>query len=163
MVDDRVVSASLELASEDGQRPAVPWSVLYARILLAVQACLWGLVTIGGIVALAVNAREVISGHGAPPHGAGAFAIDVVLLSVAAVMTAGSALVVVGLERRRAGARVAGLVLECLMTCFGLYLAVWSIGGFLAGGGGGVLSGVAVACLLGRSAQQFTRPPVLQP
>jgi hypothetical protein len=156
------VSASLESAFEDGQRLAVPWPVVYARVLLAVQACLWGVVTVGGMVALAVNARGIISGHGAPPHGVGAFVVDVVLLAVAAAMTAVSALVMVGLERRRAGARVAGLALECLMTCFGFYLALRSVGGFLAGGGGAVLSGAAVACLLGRPARRFTRPAVLQ-
>ena len=142
---------------------SVPWPVMYARILLVVQACLWGLVTAGGTVALAINAQGIISGHGAPPHGAGAFVADVVLLAVAAAMTAVSALAAVGLERRRAGARVAGVALECLMACFGLYLALWSIGGFLAGGRGAVLSGAAAACLLGRPARRFTRPPVLQP
>jgi hypothetical protein len=86
----------------------------------------------------------------------------VVLLALTAGMAAVSALVVVGLRRRRAGARVAAIVLECLMTCFGVYLAWWSVGGFIAGGGGAVLSGAAVACLLGQPARRFTRSLALK-
>jgi hypothetical protein len=137
---------------------AVPPSVAYPLALLAVQACLWGLVVAVGAVALAANARGIISGHGAPPHGAGAFVIDAALLAGAAGMAAVSALVLARLERHQAGARVTAITLECLMACFGVYLACWSAGGFLAGGGGAVLSCVAVACLLGRPARRFTRP-----
>jgi len=137
--------------------------VKYAGVLLAVQALLWGLVAVAGVVALVVNARGIIAGPGAPPHGAGAFALDVVLLALTAGMAAVSALVVVGLRRRKAGARVAAIALECLMTCFGVYLAWSSVGGFIAGGGGAVLSGAAVACLLGRPARRFTRSLALKP
>jgi hypothetical protein len=137
--------------------------VRYPWVLLAVQAFLWGLVAVAGSVALMVNARGIISGHGAPPHGAGALAVDVVLLALAAGMAAVSVLVLVGLRHRRAGARVAAIALECFMTCFGVYLAWWSVGGFIAGGGGAVLSCAAVACLLGQSARRFTRSQVLKP
>jgi hypothetical protein len=140
---------------------AVPRSVAYPLAVLAVQACLWGFVGAVGAVALAANARGIISGHGAPPHGAGAFAVDVTLLAGAAGMASVSALVLAGLERHKAGARLTAITLECLMACFGVYLACWSAGGFLAGGGGAVLSCAAVACLLGRPARRFTRPMAL--
>jgi hypothetical protein len=131
--------------------------VAYPLAVLAVQACVWGLVVAVGAVALAANARAIISGHGDPPHGAGALAVDVALLAGAAGMAAVSALVLAGLERHMARARVTAIALECLMACFGVYLACWSVGGFLAGGGGAVLSCAAVACLLGRPAWRFTR------
>jgi hypothetical protein len=156
------MSVSPDSVPVRGLELAVPRSVKYAGVLLAVQALLWGLVAVAGVVALVVNARGIISGPGAPPPGAGAFALDVVLLALTAGMAAVSALVVVGLRRRRAGARVAAIVLECLMTCFGVYLAWWSVGGFIAGGGGAVLSGAAVACLLGQPARRFTRSPALK-
>jgi hypothetical protein len=136
---------------------AVPRSVAYPLAVLAVQACVWALVVAVGAVALAANARGIISGHGDPPHGAGAFVVDVALLAAAAGMAAVTAFVLAGLERRQARARATAITLECLMACFGVYLACWSVGGFLAGGGGAVLSCAAVACLLGRPARRFTR------
>jgi len=84
--------------------------------------------------------------------------VDLALLAGAAAMAAVTALVLAGIERHKARARVTAIALECLMACFGLYLAWWSVGGFLAGGGGAVLSCAAVACLLGRPARRFTRP-----
>jgi hypothetical protein len=140
-----------------------PRSVEYALALLALQATAWGLVFAVGAVALVLNARGIISGHGAPPHGAGAFAFDVVLLVAAAGMAAVSALVLAGLQRRRAVARVAAIALECVMTCFGVWLASSSMGGFIAGGGGAVLSCAAVACMLSRPARRYTRPAAAQP
>jgi len=114
-------------------------------------------------VALAVNARGIISGHGASPHGVGAFAVDVALVALAAGMAAASAFLLVGLQHRRARARVAAIGLECFMTCLGVYLSLWSIGGFIVGGAGAVLSCVAVVCLLGRPARRYTRPLVSRP
>jgi hypothetical protein len=87
--------------------------------------------------------------------------VDVALLAAAAGMAAVTALVLAGIERRKARARVTAITLECLMACFGVYLAWWSVGGFLAGGGGTMLSCAAVACLLGRPARRFTRPMAL--
>ena len=57
-----------------------------------------------------------------------------------------------------AGARRAALGVECGMTGFGVYLAFSSIGGFLAGGVGALLSCAAVACLLDRSARGELAP-----
>jgi hypothetical protein len=132
--------------------------VRYPLVLLTVQALIWGLVASGGVVALAVNARGIISGHGDPPHGVGAFAVDAAFLALAVGMAAVSAFLVVGLNKRRAGARAGVIALECFMTCFGLYLAWWSVGGFIAGGGGAALSCAAAACLLGPPARRFTAP-----
>ncbi len=146
-----------------GVEPAVPRSLSYPLILLVIQALLWGFVAAARLVALVVNARGIISGHGAPPHGVAAFVLDVALLAAAAGLAGGSALVAAGLQHRRAGARVAAIALECFMTCFGLYLALWSFGGFVAGGGGGMLSCAAVFCLLGRPARRFARPEILKP
>ena len=136
---------------------------MYSLVLLTIQALLWGAVAVFGFVALVVNAREIISGHGAPPHGVGAFAADAALLALAAGMAAASALLLVGLEHRRAGARAAAIALECFMTCFGVYLALRSFGGFITGGVGAVLSCAAVVCLLSRPALRYTRPLVPDP
>jgi hypothetical protein len=132
-------------------------SVVYPQVLLGIQSVLWGLVATGGRIALALNGSGILYGHGAPPHGAGAFAVDVAVLALVSGMAAVSVLVLVGLQRRRAGAWAAAIVLECFMICFGLYLAYGSIGGFLAGGGGALLSCAAVVCLVGRPARRFTR------
>lgn len=146
-----------------GPERAAPRSVMYPLVLLAVQALLWGAVAVFGIVALAVNARGIISGHGAPPHGVGAVAVDVALLALAAGMAAVSAFLLAGLQHRRAGARVAAIALECFMTCFGVYFAWRSFGGFIAGGAGAVLSCAAVVCLLGPPARRYTGPLVSRP
>jgi hypothetical protein len=69
------MSVSPDSVPVRGLELAVPRSVKYAGVLLAVQALLWGLVAVAGVVALVVNARGIISGPGAPPHGAGAFAL----------------------------------------------------------------------------------------
>jgi len=114
-------------------------------------------------VALVVNGREIISGHGAPPHGVGAFAVNVALLALAAGMASASALLLMGLEHRRVFARAAVIALECFMTCFGVYLALRSFGGFITGGAGAVLSCAAVVCLLSRPARRYTRPLVPDP
>lgn len=141
-----------------GEAPmAVPRSVRYPLTLLTVQAVIWGLIAFGGTLALALNAGSIISGHGDPPHGAGAFAVDAAFLALAAGMAAVSALLLVSLNNRRVGARTGVIALECLMTCFGLYLAWWSVAGFVAGGGGAMLSCAAAACLLGRPARRVTR------
>jgi len=157
-----VMSVSPEPVTVCGSEPAAPRSLVYPRVLLAVQSALWGLVAVGGLAALAVNARGIISGHGAPPHGVGAFAVDATLVALAAGMAAVSAVLSAGLQHRRPRARVAAIALECFMTCFGLYLAWWSVGGFLAGGAGAMLSCAAVVCLLGRPARRFTRRQVLK-
>jgi len=143
--------------------PAVPRPVIYPQVLLAVQGFLWGAIAVAGTVALAFNAKGIISGHGAPPHGIGAFAVDLALLAAASGMAAMSALLLAGLQHRRASARLAAIGLECFMACFGVYLAWWSIGGFMAGGAGAILSCAAIACLLSRPARRFTRSQALKP
>lgn len=155
------MSTAPDLAPERCVEPAVPRSVRYPLLLLAVQGFLWGVVVVVGIVALAVNARGILSGHGAPPHGTTAFVVDGALLTVAAGMSALSTLLATGLVDRRTRARAAAIGLESFMACFGVFVAVRgltanAVGVVLAGGPGAILSSAAIACLLGRPAQRFT-------
>lgn len=161
LIHTALMSAAPDSAPERCVEPAVPRSVRYPQILLAVQGFLWGVVAVVGIVALAVNARGIISGHGAPPHGTTAFVVDVALLTVAAGMSALSALLVTGLVDRRTRARAAAIGLEIFMACLGVLVVVRgltanAVGVVLTGGPGAILSSAAIACLLDRPARQFT-------
>lgn len=156
------MSIAPDPASEHPVGIAVPRSVIFPLILLAIQGLLWGVIATVGIVALGINARSIISGHGAPPHGVAAFAIDATFLAVATGMAALSAITAIRLSSRRSRAWLAATGLEILMTCFGVFLAVRGAesnapAAVIAGGAGAILSSVAIACLVSRSARQSTR------
>lgn len=142
---------------------AEPPSVQYTLAVLGIQAGIWTLIAVFGFLALAVNAREILWGQGLPPHGVRAFAVDVLLLYGAAGMASVTWLVVAELLRRRAGARLAAIALECLLACYGVYCVFesGSVAGVIGGGGGAILSCGAIGCLLGRPARRFTRPEAL--
>lgn len=142
-----------------------PRSIVYGRLLLTIQACLWAPVLVSAAAIAATNVQP-----GAVHHSAAHAAVFVTLSLVALLfmlgMSAASAYLAANLEQGRATARQAAFAVEVFMACFGLLIAYVGassgagvIAGLpvLAGLAGATLSLTAAVGLLGKAARDFCR------
>jgi hypothetical protein len=146
-------------------RQAAPRSVVYARALLTIQACLWAMVVLPAAAVVALNIQPNVVNHAAA-HVVVFISVSIVVLLLMVGLSAGSAYLAANLRSRRTSIRQAAVGLEAFMACFGLllaYLAASTGAGIIAGlpvtAGlvGTMLSATAAAGLLGKAARNFTR------
>lgn len=141
-------------------RLSAPQSIVNARVLLWVQASIWGLLTLPPSIAWG---WYVADGRGV--HHLREFILTGSLAAIFSAFAAGSALLAIKLVPGRTVVRRGALGLESFMTCFGLFIVSVAdpSGGILAdlfllaGLVGAVLSLTAVVGLLLGPARRFAR------
>lgn len=138
----------------------MPQAIVNARVLLWVQASIWGFFAVGTWISWGA---DVAGGRGV--HHLREFLVTGGIAAVFSAFAAGSAWLAVRLVPGRTRARRGALGLESFMTCFGLFIVSVAdpSGGILAGlfllAGlvGAVLSLTVVVGLLLGPARRFAR------
>jgi hypothetical protein len=142
-----------------------PRSVVYGRLLLSLQACLWAVVVVPAAAIVALNIPANVD-HRTGGHAAVFIGVSIVALLMLQGMSAASAYLAANLRPGRTSIRRGVIAVEAFMTCFGLLLAYAeaSTGAGLiaalpvaAGLVGTMLSLTAAVALLSKAARSFTR------
>ena len=152
---------------DGGSAGRMPLSVSNASGLLCVQAALWAAASAGVLAVWADNARRH-GPAGSSLHGAWFAGAGIMAFATTAGLAAGFALLGRRLQRATPGIRIAVVVVESLMACFGVLIAyvtaaagagITAIVPVLAGLAGAAVSLVAAAGLLRKPARRFTARP----
>jgi hypothetical protein len=115
--------------------------VVYVRLLLAIQACLWAMVD---LLAAVILLMSVVGGDLAP-HAGAFIGLCIIVLQFMLAMSAGSAYLAASLQPGRASIRRTAIAVEAFMACFGLFIAYVE-----ASTGAGIIAGLpASAGLVG--------------
>ncbi len=142
-----------------------PRSVVYGRLLLSIQACIWAMAVLPGAAVVAVSVHSNVADHTAV-HAAAFIGMSLAGLLLMLGMSGASAYLAANLKPGRTSIRQAAVAVETFMACFGLFIACAEastgagiIAGLPVSAGlvGTVLSLTAAVGLLTRAARRFTR------